>query len=454
MNTKRKISLAIVGRPNVGKSTLFNILSTQEKAIVAPESGVTRDSRVTEGSLGDLTFNIIDTAGLEIGEKGMAGKLNVIAQKSLASADVLLFMIDGTVGVMNEDETLARLIRKAGKPIILMVNKMDTKLAQDNYADSYSLGFEKVVPLSAAHHDGLSELAEALEELEVPEIEEAEETKEQTLKLAVVGRPNAGKSTLVNSLLKEERMLTGPMAGLTRESIGSMWEHGGQIIELVDTPGIRKKAKVTQQLEKMSVSDAIKAIDKSHCVLLLLDSTCPFEKQDATIADYVLKEGKPLIILMNKWDIAEGKEGLLREMKFVLEKGLAQVKDTPILSISALSGKGIDKIMPEVVNIHKLWQTRLPTGQLNRFIDNVLVYNSPPVRSGRRIKIKYISQVSTCPPTFGVWCNVPKALPTSYLRFLSNQIRKEFKLIGVPIRMNVKGSENPYSVKRNKKAHQ
>ncbi len=452
--SKKKISLAIIGRPNVGKSTLFNILSVNEKAIVAPEAGITRDSRITEGKLGDLTFDIIDTAGLELGEKGMAGQLNILAQKSLEGADVLLFMIDGTMGVTEEDKNLARLIRKTGKPIILMVNKMDTKLAEQMFGESYTLGFDKIVPLSAAHHDGLSELAEALEELEVPEIEEDLEPKEKYLKLAIVGRPNAGKSTLVNSLLKDERMLTGPTAGLTRESIGTMWEHEGQIIELVDTPGIRKKAKVTQKIEKMMVSDAIKAIDKAHCVLLLLDSTCPFEKQDATIADYVLKEGKPLIILMNKWDIAEQKETLLREMKFVLEKGLAQVKDTPILSISALSGKGIDKIMPEVVKIHKVWQTRLPTGQLNRFIDNVLMYNAPPVRSGRRIKVKYISQVSTCPPTFGVWCNVPKALPTSYLRFLSNQIRKEFKLDGVPIRMNVKGSDNPYSVKINKKAHQ
>jgi GTP-binding protein len=448
MNTKRKISLAIVGRPNVGKSTLFNILSCNEKAIVAPESGVTRDSRVTEGKLGDLTFDIIDTAGLELGEKGMAGKLNVLAKKSLEGADVLLFMIDGTMGATTEDKTLAKLLHKTGKPVILMVNKMDTKLAEEMFGDSYTLGFKSIVPLSAAHHEGLSELAEALEDLDVPEIEEIEEKQEKILKLAIVGRPNAGKSTLVNALLKEDRMITGSMAGLTRESVGTMWEYNNQVIELVDTAGIRKKAKVTNKLEKMSVSDAIKTIDKSHCVLLLLDSTCPFEKQDATIADYVLKEGKPLIILMNKWDIAEQKETLLKEMGYVLEKGLAQVKDTPILSISALNSKGLDKIMPEVVKMYNLWHTRLPTGQLNRFIDNVLMYNAPPVRSGRRIKVKYISQVSTCPPTFGVWCNVPKALPTSYLRFLSNQIRKEFKLVGVPIRMNVKGSDNPYSSKK------
>lgn len=448
MNTKPQITLAIVGRPNVGKSTLFNILSTNEKAMVAPEAGITRDSRITEGALGDLHFNIIDTAGLELGEKGIAGQLNIVAQKSLADADVLLFMVDGTAGILDEDKNLARLIRKTSKPIIVVVNKMDVKVAEDNFAENYTLGFETIVPLSAAHQEGLDELHSALETLVQPTEEtEEDEAEEKVLKLSVVGRPNAGKSTLVNALLKEERMLTGPMAGLTRESIGSLWEHKGQLIELVDTPGIRKKAKVTENIEKMMVSEAIQAIDKSHCVLLILDATCPFEKQDATIADYVLKEGKPLVILMNKWDIAEDKENLLKEMEHTLTYGLAQVKDIPILSISALKNKGLHKIMPQVVKLYQLWQTRLPTGKLNRFIDDVLMHNPPPARSGRRLKVKYVTQTSTCPPTFGIWCNMPKAMPTSYLRYISNQIRKEFGLEGIPLRVNAKGGDNPYAKK-------
>ena len=450
LEKKKFPRVVISGRPNVGKSTLFNRLTGRKDAIVDAQAGVTRDSRIFEASIGDFNYELVDTAGIELGVEGMASRLNVLAEEAVASSDVILFMIDGKDGVTSADEELSARIRAFNKPIIPVVNKSDVKRSEDVLYEVYSLGFEYAVLISSAHGQGIDELymhLQPLLEAAAAEIEEEVEDERYVLPLCIIGRPNAGKSTLVNQLLKSNRMLTGPEAGLTRESIGSLWEVDGHLIELVDTPGVRKKGKVNEDLEQMSVTGAMSAMAKSEAVLLMIDATQAFEKQDAILASHAVEKGKPLVIGLNKWDLVEDKNKAVEEIKHRLEHSFSQVKGVPFVLMSALNGKGVENILPTVLNLHEKWQTRLSTSQLNRFLEGMTEENPPPMRKNRRMKIKYMSQIDNEPPTFALFCNMPEELPSSYVRYLQNGLRKAFDLYGIALHIKPMGSRNPYAKK-------
>lgn len=449
----KKPLVAIVGRPNVGKSTLFNCLSVDEKALVEETAGVTRDWRESNAQLGDLDFLLTDSAGLEDGVSELSARMNVLTHKTLVAADVILFMLDGRDGILPMEEAFANELRRLNKPVIVVVNKADVAVAEDTLYAAPALGFESVVAVSAAHQRGLGDLEEILETYITP-LADTQEEPDQPLKLAIVGQPNAGKSTLVNALLNDERMLTGPQAGLTRESVGSLWEVDGDLIELVDTPGIRKKARIAEKLEKMSVTDAFAAIEKADAVILMLDATTwyegehkggPFEVQDQILADKVVQQGKPLLIALNKWDAVTSKDACLEHLHWQLAKGLAQLKEPPVQPLSALNGKHVEKLLPQIKELRARSETRVSTAKLNHLLDELVSINPPPVKKGRRLKLKYMTQTNTCPPTFVLWCNMPKALPTSYRRFVVNRLREVFDLHGIPVRLFARTSENPYA---------
>ncbi|MFT7144490.1 MAG: GTP-binding protein [Alphaproteobacteria bacterium] len=446
--------VVIAGRPNVGKSTLFNRLSGRKDAIVDAQSGVTRDSRLVESALDDLAFDLVDTAGIELGEEGIASRLNVLAEDAVKQSDLVLFLVDGRAGITSVDAELAKRVRSFGRPVIVVVNKIDVHISDDTMYEAYSLGFDAAIGISSAHGMGFNELTDAIrpyiEKRTVELAAEAVDEKEDerfVLPLAIIGRPNAGKSTLVNQLLKSNRMLTGPEAGLTRESVGSLWEVDGRLIELVDTPGIRRKGRVSEDLEKMSVTHAMNAMAKSEAVLLMLDATLPFEKQDVTLASIAVDRGKPLVIGLNKWDLVEDKDEYIAEIKFRLEHSFSQVKGVPFVTMSALKDKGVEKILPTVLGLHKKWQTRLTTSQLNKFLEGMLVANPPPMRRNRRMKIKYMSQIASEPPTFAIFCNMPDELQSSYVRYLQNGLREAFDLYGIALILKPMGSDNPYAKK-------
>lgn len=447
---KKHPRVVITGRPNVGKSTLFNRLTGRKDAIVDAQAGVTRDSRVFEANLDNFPYELVDTAGIELGVEGMASRLNELAEAAVESSDVILFMVDGKDGVTSADEELSTRIRAFNKPIIPVVNKSDVKKSEDTLYEIYSLGFEYAVSISSAHGKGIDDLYMHLQPLleaalaEMTVEEEAEDEK-AVLPLCIIGRPNAGKSTLVNQLLQSNRMLTGPEAGLTRESIGSLWEVDGHLVELVDTPGVRKKGKVNEDLEQMSVTGAMGAMAKSEAVVLMIDATQAFEKQDAILASHAVDKGKPLIIALNKWDLVKDKNNAIEEIKFRLEHSFSQVKGVPFIPMSALKGKGVENILPTMLELHKKWQTRIPTSQLNRFLEGMLEENPPPMRKNRRMKIKYMSQIDSEPPTFALFCNMPEELQSSYVRYLQNGLREAFDLYGIVLHMKVMGSKNPYA---------
>lgn len=458
----RFATIAIVGRPNVGKSTLFNRLVGKRLALVDDQPGVTRDRREGDGKLLGLEFRIVDTAGFEDHDAAtLPGRMRVQTEKAVREADAALFMIDGRAGVTPLDEEIARWLRSEDTPIILLVNKAEGKQGENGLMESYSLGFDNPIALSAEHGEGVVDLFDALRpiveaydaaeaEASPPAIEgdEDEDAPLGPMKLAIVGRPNAGKSTLINRMIGEDRLITGPEAGITRDSIRVdwQWEKDGEVheIQLFDTAGMRKRAKVVDKLEKLSVADALHAVDFAEVVVLLLDATKGLEAQDLRIADKVLQEGRALIVALNKWDIAEDPSSLFNGVRTALDDGLSQVKGVPVLSISGATGKGIDTLVRVAFEQREIWTNRVSTARLNRWFEGAVDSNPPPAPGGKRIKLRYITQARTRPPTFVVFGSRTDALPGSYERYLVNGMRKELGFQGVPVRLNFRNSRNPY----------
>jgi len=459
----RLATIAIVGRPNVGKSTLFNRLVGKRLALVDDQPGVTRDRREGDGHLLGLDFRIVDTAGFEDYDAAtLPGRMRVQTEKAVREADAALFMIDGRAGVTPLDEEIARWLRSEDTPIILVVNKAEGKQGENGLMESYSLGFDNPIALSAEHGEGIVDLFDALRPIvdsfdaaafeAVPPRAEGDEDDEDAplgpMKLAIVGRPNAGKSTLINRMIGEDRLITGPEAGITRDSIRVdwQWEKDGEVheIQLFDTAGMRKRAKVVEKLEKLSVADALHAVDFAEVVVLLLDATKGLEAQDLHIADRVLQEGRALIVALNKWDVAEDPSSLFNGVRGALEDGLSQVKGVPVLSISGATGKGIDTLVRVAFEQRAIWTNRVSTAKLNRWFENAVETNPPPAPGGKRIKLRYITQARTRPPTFVVFGTRTDSLPGSYTRYLVNGMRKELGFQGVPVRLNFRNSRNPY----------
>jgi GTP-binding protein len=452
-------TVAIIGRPNVGKSTLFNRLVGKKLALVDDRPGVTRDRREGEASLLGLDFRIIDTAGFEDEDpQSLPGRMRVQTQAAVDEADAALFLIDARVGVVPLDEEISRWLRNSDTPVILMGNKAEGKAGESGLLEAFALGLGDPIPFSAEHGEGLVDLFEALRphiervESEYP-VEDEEETEENgPLKLAIVGRPNAGKSTLVNKMLGEERMITGPEAGITRDSIAIEWEYKGKDgetrpVRLIDTAGLRRKAKVEDKLERLSAADTQRAIDFAEVVVLLLDATRGLDAQDLRIASQVIDEGRALIIAVSKWDVAENAPSLFQGIRGALDEGLAQVKGLPLITVSGFSGRGIDQLLEAAFEIRDSWSRRIGTGELNRWFERAIEANPPPAPGGRRIKLRYLTQARTRPPTFILFGTRVDQLPESYRRYLVNGIRRDLGFGGVPVRLTLRAPANPFGNK-------
>jgi GTPase len=452
------VALAIVGRPNVGKSTLFNRLVGKKLALVDDRPGVTRDRREGEAKLGELRFTVVDTAGLEEADEGiLSERMRQQTETAIMACDAVLFVIDARVGLTPSDQHFAQLTRRTGKPVILLANKAESKASGSGVGEAYALGLGEPVAISAEHGEGMADLREAIIEI-VPWIREKEILEEEDdvvavegeepinrpLRVAVLGRPNAGKSTLINRMLGEERLLTGPEAGITRDAIGVDWEWRDRKVKLYDTAGLRKRARIEDKLEKMAVSDGLRAVRFAEVVVLLLDATIPFEKQDLTLADLVEKEGRALVIAINKWDLVKGHNGLLKTLQEKAGHALPQLRGVVVVPVSAAAGEGLDKLMQACFDAAEIWDRRISTSKMNRWLEATINANAPPAVSGRRIKIKYMTQVKSRPPHFALFGNQLDNLPQSYVRYLVNNMREDFDLPGVPIRLSMRTQENPY----------
>ena len=441
-------TVAIIGRPNVGKSTLFNRLVGKRLALVDDQPGVTRDRREGEASLLGLEFRVIDTAGYEDEDAAtLPGRMRAQTEAAVRDADVSLFLVDARAGVTPLDAEIARWLRSTDRPVVLMANKAEGRAGEAGILEAMALGLGDPIAFSAEHGEGVADLFEAL----LPHVDREEEVAEEDpespdapLKLAIVGRPNAGKSTLVNKLLGEDRLITGPEAGITRDSIAVAWEWQDRAVRLIDTAGMRKRARVQEKLEKLSVADALRAVDFAEVVVLLLDATKGLEVQDLKIADRVLQEGRALVIALNKWDVAEDASKLFNGVKGALDEGLAQVKGVPLLTVSAATGKGLDTLMKVAFETREAWSRRVSTGQLNRWFERALEANPPPAPGGKRIKPRYITQNKTRPPSFVLFGTRVDLLPESYRRYLINGLRREFDFGAVPVRLTLRAPRNPF----------
>ena len=451
------LTIAIVGRPNVGKSTLFNRLAGKRLAIVDDTPGVTRDRRMGEGRIADLRFSIFDTAGFEDASNStLEGRMREQTDKAIQDADVALFLIDARAGVTPLDNHFADWIRSRNIPVILLANKCEGRSGEAGLYDSYSLGLGDPLPFSAEHGEGLGELYDVLRpyaddyaEMErEPEpyvdIELEDDDHSGPIQMAIVGRPNVGKSTLINKLIGDDRLLTGPEAGITRDAIAVEWSYQGRQLKLIDTAGMRRKGKVTDKIERLSTQDSNRAIQYAQLVVLVLDSNDMLEKQDLTIARQVIEEGRVLIIAANKWDIVKDRKAAKEKLNDRLLTSLPQVRGVPVLNISALTGKGLEKLLPTAFEVFETWNKRVSTGQLNQWLEHMTQRHPPPITSGRRLRLRYITQAKSRPPTFIVFCSKGVALPEAYRRYLINGLRDDFGLVGIPIRLLVRKGANPY----------
>ncbi len=469
-------TVAIVGRPNVGKSTLFNRLVGKKLALVDDTPGVTRDRRPGDARLDDLRFTIIDTAGLEeSGEETLEGRMRAQTEAAIDEADMTLFLVDAKMGLTPHDKMFGEILRRRGRPVVLVANKAEARGSDGGFYDAYTLGLGEPVPISAEHGQGLHDLRDAIVEaigeerafavheeaetdvaIEKGELdedfdEEAAYDDSKPLRVAVVGRPNAGKSTLINRFLGEDRLLTGPEAGITRDSISVNWEWRGRMIKMFDTAGMRRKARVQEKLEKLSVADALRAIKFAETVVIVFDATIPFEKQDLHIADLVLREGRAAVLAFNKWDMIEDRQEVLADLREKTERLLPQARGIRAVTISGQTGEGLDRLMQAVIDTDKVWNKRISTAKLNRWLDVQQIQHPPPAVSGRRLKLKYMTQVKARPPGFMISCTRPDAIPESYTRYLINGLRKDFDMPGVPIRLYYRAADNPFANRKKKR---
>jgi GTPase len=449
-------TVAIIGRPNVGKSTLFNRLVGRRLALVDDRPGVTRDRREGDARLGDLDFTIIDTAGLEeAARESLSGRMQAQTDAAIAQADAIFFLIDARAGPTPVDHAFADLVRKSGKPTILIANKSEGAAGEAGALEAYALGLGEPVAISAEHGEGLADVYEALraalpdETAEPAAASEDDEAKAddsaRPIRVAVVGRPNSGKSTLVNRLLGEERLLTGPEAGITRDAIAVDLDWRDRRFRVFDTAGLRRRSRVEEKLEKLSVADAVNAVRFADVVVLLMDVQQLFEEQDLRIADLVEREGRALVIAFNKWDLAERKPGAITKLREETDHWLPQLKGVPVVAVSGLTGEGLDRLMQAVVDVHAVWNRRVPTNALNRWLSEAMEAHPPPAVSGRRIRLNYITQAKSRPPSFVLFCARADAVPDAYRRYLVNGLREAFDLPGTPIRLILREKENPYA---------
>lgn len=467
-------TLAIVGRPNVGKSTLFNRLVGKRLALVDDQPGVTRDLREGEARLGVMRFTVIDTAGLEEAtDESLQGRMRRLTERAVDMSDVCLFMVDARVGITPADMVFAEILRKRADRVILVANKYEGKAAEPGYYEAFSLGLGEPIAMSAEHGEGMGELASVLEPIAEEFADRSFEPETDVdidddvdgehdgpllptgrpMQIAVVGRPNAGKSTLINKIIGEERLLTGPEAGITRDAISVNSEWMGTSMRIFDTAGIRKKAKVQEKLEKLSVSDGLRAVKFSEVVVLLLDVEIPFEQQDLRLADLAEREGRAVVIAVNKWDLESEKQEKLKDLREKLGRLLPQLRGVPMVMVSALTGKGLDRLHTAIMKAYEVWNMRVSTARLNLWLREMLEAHPPPAPGGKRIRLRYMTQVKTRPPSFVVMCSHPELLPASYTRYLVNGLREDFGMPGTPIRlfMRSQSAKNPYKDKKEKK---
>ena len=466
-------SLAIVGRPNVGKSTLFNRLVGKRIALVDDQPGVTRDLREGDAKLGHLRFLAIDTAGLEEAtDESLQGRMRKLTESAIGLADVCLFVIDARVGVTSLDHFFADILRKKAKHVILAANKSEGRAADSGFLDSFSLGLGEPLRISAEHGEGMADLLSELVPLQKklfqegsyasPEVDIDNEeddmseyrlpTNERPLQVAVIGRPNSGKSTLINKIIGEERLLTGPEAGITRDAISIQLDWQGIPMRVFDTAGMRKKAKINNKIEKLSVGDGLRAIKFAEVVVVLLDAAIPFEQQDLRIAGLAEREGRSVVVAVNKWDVEKNKQEKLRNMREAFQRLLPELRGAPLVTVSAKNGRGIDRLNNEIMKSHKIWNKRIATSPLNIWLSEMIAAHPPPAPNGKRIKLRYITQTKSRPPGFVVMCSNPSKLPTSYSRYLVNGLREAFDLPGTPIRLTMRSQADKNPFKNRKKS--